>query len=265
MAEPQTSHAVVHLAVDAVDAQTLPVVIEMDDPTNPVISISVAKYARYQQLQGTRSYEAISKSVVAIGKLRDYYKLVCGSMDLAPGKLRMFLEEFLAAFDRGTVLGWRPASNQQYIFTRSAVFDYVKFLMDTSLPFWSQGEAQFVATCRESWISLSHAEKSLLFHTKSRSKKKTGGRKRQTVGLRQFKPFPPHLVIDLIEETKNPRDRLFFGLLAFGGRRLSEMLHLFMVDINSNGSELRVELKHPSYAPMTWINQAHQRVTGQRR
>lgn len=263
----QTTHAVVHLAIHAVDAQTLPVLIEMDDPANPAISISAAKFARYQQLQGARSYEAISKSVAAIGKLRDYYKLVCNDMDLGPGKLRTFLEEFLAAYDRGTVLGWRPASNQQYLFTRAAVFDYVKFLMDTSLPFWSVGEAQFVEACRESWISLSHAEKSLLFHTKSTSRKKKGGRKRLTTGLTQFKPFPPHLVQDLIDETKNPRDKLLFGMLAYGGKRLSELLHLFMMDfgVRKGDSELLVQLKHPSYAPMTWVNQAHQKVTGQRR
>lgn len=266
MSELLTTHAVVHLSIDAVDAQTLPVVIELDDPENPEISISTAKFARYQQLQGTRSYESISKSVVAIGKLRDYYKLVCHDVSIKPGGLRTFLEEFLAAFDRGTVLGWRPASNQQYLFTRSAVFDYVKFLMDTSMPFWSIGEAQFVDACRESWISLSHAEKSLLFHTKSRSRKKmASGRKRQTTGLRQFKPFPPHLVQDLIDETKNPRDILLLSLLAYGGRRLSELLHLFMLDISARDNELLVQLKHPSYAPMTWTNQAHQRVTGQRR
>lgn len=261
-----TTHAIVHLAIDAVDAQTLPVVIEIDDPVNPAISISIAKFARYQQLQGTRSYESISKSVTAIGKLRDYYKLVCNDKSLSPGQLRTFLEEFLAAFDRGTVLGWRPVSNQQYLVTRSAVFDYVKFLMDTSLPFWSVGEAQFVEACQESWISLSHAEKSLLFHTKSRSLKK-GGRKRETPGLTQFKPFPPHLVQDLIDETKNPRDKLLFGMLAYGGKRLSELLHLFVMDfgVRKGDKELLVELKHPSHASTTWVNQAHQKVTGQRR
>jgi integrase len=261
-----TTHAVVHLSIDAVDSQTLPVVVELDDPANPVISISAAKFARYQQLEGTRSYEGISKAVVAIGKLRDYYKLVCNDMEIGPGKLRTFLEEFLAAFDRGTVLGWRPASNQQYLFTRSSVFEYVKFLMDTSLPFWSPGEAQFIDACRESWISLSHAEKSLLFHTKSRSRKKTAaGRKRKTAGLRQYKPFPPHLVQELIEETRNPRDKLLFAVLAYGGKRLSELLHLFMLDVGARSNELLVELKHPSYAPMTWINQAHKQITGQRR
>lgn len=266
MTELQTTHAIVHLAIDAVDAQTLPVMIEMDDPATPSISISAAKFARYLQVQGVRSYESISKSVAAIGKLRDYYKLVCSETYIGPGHLRTFLEEFLAAFDRGTVLDWRPVSNQRYLFTRAAIFDYVKFLMDTSQPFWSVGDAQFVEACRESWISLSHAEKSLLFHTKSRSHKKRG-RKRITTGLTQFKPFPPHLVQDLINETKNPRDKLLFGMLAYGGKRLSELLHLFVMDFGvlRGDKELLVELKHPSSAPMSWINQAHNQVTGQRR
>lgn len=265
MLAPLTTHAVVHLSIDAADAQTLPVVIELDDLANPVISTSIAKFARYVQLQGNASYEAISKAVVAIGKLRDYYKHVSNEPALTPGKLRSFLEDFLTEFDHGTVLGWRPASNQQYLTTRAAIFDYVKFVMDTSSPFWSTGEAQFIEACRESWISLSHAEKSLLFHTKSRSRKKTGGRKRQTVGLKQYKPFPPHLVQKLIDETKNPRDKFLFGVLAYGGRRLSEMLHLFLQDVAAREDELHIVLKHPSYSPMTWTNQAHTPVNGQRR
>lgn len=260
-----TTHAVVHLSIDAADAQTLPVLIELDDLANPVISMSVAKFARYVQLQGNSSYEAISKAVVAIGKLLDYYKLLCTEPALTPGKLRNLLENFLVAFDHGTVLGWRPASNQQYLTTRAAVYDYVKFVMDTSSPFWSTVEAQFIEACRESWISLTHAEKSLLFHTKSRPKKKTGGRKRQTAGLKQYKPFPPHLVQELIDETKNPRDKLLFGMLAYGGRRLSELLHLFLVDVAVRQDELNVALKHPSHSSMTWTNQAHNHVNGQRR
>lgn len=254
-----------HLSIDVADAQTLPILIELDDVANPVIAMSVAKFARYLQLQGNSSYEVISKTVIAIGKLRDFYTLVSKHSAVTPGKLRSLLEDFLVAFDHGTVLDWRPSSNQQYLITRSAVYDYVKFVMDTSTPFWSIGEAQFIEACRESLISLSHAEKSLLFHTKSRSRKKTGGRKRQTVGLKQYKPFPPHLVQELIDKTKNPRDRLLFGMLAYGGRRLSEMLHLFMQDVGARGDELEVALRHPSFSPMIWTNHADNKVNGQRR
>lgn len=265
MPDLTTTHAIVHLSIDAADSQTLPVLIELDDLANPVISGSVAKFARYLQRQGNTSYEVIAKAVVAIGKLRDFYKLVSNEPTLSPGNLRSLLEDFLAAFDHGTVLGWRPASNQQYLSTRAAVYDYVKYVMDNSAPFWSTEEAKFIDACRESWIRLSHAEKSLLFHTKSRSRKKTRGRKRQVAGLRQYKPFPPNLVQELIDETKNPRDKLLFGLLGYGGRRISEMLHLFLQDVAMRGDELNVTLKHPASSPMIWTNQAHSQVRGQRR
>lgn len=265
MAEVQTTHAVIHLGIDAPDAQTLPVVVELDDPAHPVISLSVAKLARYLQRQGVLSYESIRKMVVAIGKLRDFYLLVSGGGLLAPGDVQGLLEDFLFAFDHGSELGWRPASNQEYLVTRAAVVEYVKFLADDSDELWGQSEGRFIEGCRLSWTATAHAEKSLLFHTKKRSAKKSRGRKRVIVGLRNFKPFPPHLVQELIDSTKNPRDKLLFALMAYGGRRLSEMLHLFMADIVARENELLVWLKHPSHAPMTWMNQAGARVQGQRR
>ncbi|MFN5191038.1 MAG: tyrosine-type recombinase/integrase [Burkholderiales bacterium] len=265
MTEALTSHAIVHLSIQAVDAQTLPVLVELENPDKPVISISVARFARYLQLQGNASYESISKTVVAIGKLRDYYKLVSHEITIVEGSFRSFLEDFLAAFDHGTVLGWRPASNQQYLSTRAAVCDYVKFVMDSSPSRLDAVDTQFVSACRNSWVSLAHAEKSLLFHTKSRSRKKSHGRKRQAVGLKQYKPFPPNFVQELIDTTRNPRDKLIFAMLAYGGRRLSELLHLFLQDVTSKGRELHVQLMHPSQSPMKWTNEAHSQVQGTRR
>lgn len=265
MNAPQTIHAIVHLGIDAPDAQTLPVLLELDDPENPTISLSVAKFARYLQRQGSRSYESIKKSVIAIGKLRDFYMLERAGGVLKEGDLRALLEDFLFAYDHGAVLGWAPASNQSYLTTRAAVTEYVKFLVDDSAQTWGMSELQFIAACRESWVSVAHAPKSLLFHTKKRNVKKAGGRKRLLTGLKQFKPFPPHLVQELIDHTKNPRDKLMFGLMAYGGRRLSELLHLFMEDMATRDDELVALLKHPSEAPMVWVNNAGTRVKGSRR
>lgn len=265
MLELSTSHTVVHLAIAAADAQTLPVLVELDDPDHPVISLSVAKFARYLQRSGTWSYVSISKTVGAVGKLRDFYCLVRQRRPIGAGGLKTLLEDFLYAYDNGTVLDWRPASNQQYLIARRAVCDYVKFVMDNGPAPWGAVDSQFVSACRESWISLSHAQKSLLFHTKERSRKKTGGRKRIISGLKQFKQFPPHLVQELIDETINPRDKLLFSMLAYGGRRTSEMLHLFMEDVQAKRDELLVSLKHPSFSNMTWLNKAHNRLRGQRR
>lgn len=265
MIELQSTHAIIHLSIAAADSLTLPVMLELDDPEHPTISLSVAKFARYLQREGLYSYEKISKMVSAIGKLRDFYFLVHGGEALAPNGLKGLLEDFLFAYDHGSHLGWRPASNQEYSQVRSAVVEYVKFLVDNSSVPWPVAELQFIEACRVAWQSATHAEKSLLFHTKKRSRKKTQGRKKIIIGLRNYKPFPPHLVTALIENTKNVRDKLLFGLLAYGGRRLSEVLHLFVSDLDTDGNKLMVKLRHPCQSPMTWRNQAGKQTKGARR
>lgn len=266
MFEHQRTTTVIHLAINAADAQTLPVLVMLDDAEHPVISMSVARFARYFQREGTRSYESISKAVSAIAKLRDFYVQSMAGESLRPGELKALLEDFLFAYDHGTLLGWHPASNQQYRNARAAVHDYVRFLLAEPNASWSnEFEQRFIEACRVSWTSTTHAEKSLLFHTKRRPRKKTAGRKKVTIGLKHFKPFPPELVQDLIDTTKNPRDKLAFALLAYGGRRESELLHLFATDIAARGAELAVHLRHPARAPMTWKNHASKIVSGERR
>ncbi|WP_157130305.1 hypothetical protein [Burkholderia cenocepacia] len=95
----------IHLGIQAPDAKTLPVLVELDDPEHPVITVSVAKFARYLQREGVYSYEKIRKAVSAIGKLRDFYLCERGGEVLAPSGLKGLLEDFLFAIDHGTVLG----------------------------------------------------------------------------------------------------------------------------------------------------------------
>lgn len=48
----------------------------------------------------------------------------------------------------------------------------------------------------------------------------------------------------LIKIAKNPRDKLFYCLLAFGGRRTSELLNLWVEDFKID-KEFKVILSHP--------------------
>lgn len=260
-----TTHAVLHLSIDAPDARTLPILLELNDPKHPEVNLTLARYSRFLQREGTMSYEAIQKMVAAVGKLRDFYFLVYGEKSLIPGDMKSLLEDFLFAFDHGSELGWRPASSQQYARTRRYVCDYVNFLGDTKGLLLQPNELQFLKTCRESYISSVHAHKSLLFHTKKRSRKRSAGRKKVIVGLQNYIPFPPHLVHELIECTTNVRDKLILGFLAYGGRRISELLQLFLEDIEIREYGLAVLLRHPSQSPMTWMNKAHRMVKGPRR
>lgn len=264
MNDVHSTHAVVHLGISAPDSHTLPVLVELDDPEHPTISLSVAKFARYLQRERLYSYEKIQKMVGSVGKLRDFYVLVCRAESVPDGGFKSLIEDFLFAYDRGTELGWRPASNQEYIQTRAAVIEYLKFVFDNANTTWPERELRFIADCRASWQSAEHAEKSLLFHTQKRDHKKSKGRKRVAKGLRHFKPFPPHLVVPLIENTKNVRDKLLFSLMAYGGRRLSEMLQLFVSDVDTRNDKLSVKLRHPDISPMAWMNQAGKQVKGTR-
>ena len=128
-------------------------------------------YSRYLQRQQVRSYESITKSVIAIGKLRDYYFLVCKNNQSEVATAKAILEDFLYAFDNGTVLGWKAASNQQYKATKRAVADYVKFSSEFLSKDLEISDREFIDICRDSYISSTYAEKSLLFHTKKRNKK----------------------------------------------------------------------------------------------
>lgn len=264
MGVPETANTVVHLAIDAADALTLPVLVEVPETGPPSVSLSVAKFARYLQREGMRSYETLRKYIAAIGKLKDYYTLVRGGEALPSGELGSFIEEFLHAFDHGTVLGWHAATQNEYVLCRTAVLEYVKFVIDASSGPWPANEARFVEACRSSWRSAKYAEQSLLFHTKKRLRKKTGGRKKILTGLRQYKPFPAKYLDPLLEETKNPRDRLLFSTLAFGGRRVSEVLHAYTHDVVAANETLHYRLAHPQKSLIEWRTVAGATVRGTR-
>ena len=255
---------ILHLGIEAPDAKTLPVLLEFREGHEPAVSLSVCMYARYLQREGTYSYETLRKYVSAIGKLKDYYSLIRKEEALKPDELGLLVEDFLHAFDHGSVLGWAPASQNEYVLCRTAVLEYIKFVMDQSAGVWPDSELRFVEACRASLMSAKHAEKSLLFHTKKRLRKKTGGRKKVAHGLRQYKPFPAKYLDPLLEETANPRDRLLFSILAFGGRRVSEVLHAFMSDVSTANETLEFVLAHPSAAPMVWRTLAGKSTKGSR-
>lgn len=261
----ESSNIVIHLAIEAADAKTLPVLVELDEGGRPTISLSVAMYARYLQREGSRSYETLRKYVTAIGKLKDYYTFVCGSRPIEAREISRLLEEFLHAYDHGSVLGWAPSSQNEYVLCRSAVVEYVKFVMDNGDAVWPDREIRFVEDCRRSWTGSQHAEKSLLFHTKKRGRKKTGGRKKALTGLRQFKPFPQKYLQPLLDATENPRDRLLFSILGFGGRRASEVLHAFTHDVFTDKEKLQFLLRHPAQSPMEWTSLSGAKVRGTRK
>jgi integrase len=262
----KTTHTIIHIAIDVPDAKTLPLLVELDNPDDPRVSYHVAKFARYLQKEGQASYEKISKMVKVIGKLRDYYLLVRGGETVASHELRELIEDFLAAYDKGTVLSWRAASLSEYSFGRNAIREYMAWLKDLGgLDGMPKEEVILINNYREAFQYSQHLSKSLLFHTKKQLRKENRrGRKRSVIGLRQYKPFPHNSVCDLIDETANVRDKIAFMLMAFGGRRISEIINLFVRDFKPAKGELSVTLAHPSYSHYTWRTKLNKEISGTR-
>lgn len=142
MSVADAANTVVHLAIDAPDALTLPVLLEVSDTGGCSVSLSVAKFARYLQREGMRSYETLRKYVVAIGKLKDYYTLARGGAAVPTGELGWLIEDFLHAYDHGSVLGWAAATQNEYVLCRTAVLEYVKFVMDVGSGTWPTDKAR---------------------------------------------------------------------------------------------------------------------------
>jgi integrase len=69
----------------------------------------------------------------------------------------------------------------------------------------------------------------------------------------------------LLEATENPRDRLLFSTLAFGGRRTSEVLHAFTHDVSTRDEALHFVLAHPSQSLMEWTNLSGATIRGSRK
>ena len=78
---------------------------------------------------------------------------------------------------------------------------------------------------------------------------------------KKAKAFPLNLFPDLIEKTKNPRDKLLWLLMGAGSLRASETLHLFqadvqLVDLEKGGA--RITLGDPETSYICWTDKLGQ-------
>lgn len=102
-----TIHTVIHLGISAPDYETMPTLILFLESIEPHASFIVARYARYLQKEGHASYATISKDVHYIGLLFDYYYLVAKPSTKNTNDWEMLIEDFLNAFDKGSVVSPR--------------------------------------------------------------------------------------------------------------------------------------------------------------
>lgn len=266
-------HTVVHIGIDASDSETAPFLMSIIDPNAPHISPVVAKYVRYLQREGHASYATITKDVYYIRLLFDYYVLVAKRNLHNINNISQLLEDFLSAYDTGSVLNWKPSSTQNYSYCKKATQHFCRFVLDDmnirrNLPNEDKILTEHLATAYE---YSGHLKNSLLFNIKRNASNNNGnsnvnkrGYRRSRVGARSVKYFPSEYLPLLIDETKNIRDKIAFLILGYGGRRQCEILHLLVNDFIPHNGRLEIKLAHPITSPMSWINKLNKKCSGTR-
>lgn len=268
-----TIHTVIHLGISAPDYETMPALILFPENIEPHASFIVARYARYLQKEGHASYTTISKDVHYIGLLFDYYYLVAKTNAKNNNDREMLIEDFLSAFDKGSVLGWRSAKTADYTYCKNTIKQFCRFVFGlkserTLLP---AEERDLEHSISRSYEYSSHLKTSLLFHVKRKTSGtraahtiKKRGRRRSKSGTTVVKYFPPEYVPLLIEETTNVRDKIILLMAAYGGRRQCEILQILINDVEPVNGRLNVTLAHPETSSMSWLCNAGKKHTGTR-
>lgn len=81
------------------------------------------------------------------------------------------------------------------------------------------------------------------------------------------RPFPPSMVVPLIESCTNPRDKMLLLLMAFGSLRSSETLCIYLSDVlgqfPDTGSAF-IKLAYPDTGHIDWVDKNGQRAEGTR-
>lgn len=59
------------------------------------------------------------------------------------------------------------------------------------------------------------------------------------------KAFPVDKILRLIQEATTPQEKIMYILFAFGGRKPSECLHMFVEDFKLDRNQLKITFGHP--------------------
>ncbi|KOE19678.1 hypothetical protein ACS85_02445 [Vibrio parahaemolyticus] len=268
-----TIHTVIHLGISAPDYETMPTLILFPEGVEPHASFIVARYARYLQKEGHASYATVSRDLHYIGLLFDYYYLVVKPNAKNTNDWEMFIEDFLSAFDKGAVLGWRAAKTADYTYCKNTTKQFCQFVsgLKSSRKLLPAEEKDLEYSINRSYEYCAHLKTSLLFHIKRKShsmkdshKSKERGRRRAKSGATVVKYFPPEYVPLLIEETTNVRDKIILLMAAYGGRRQCEIIQILINDVEPVNGRLHVTLAHPETSSMSWLCKAGKKRTGTR-
>lgn len=209
------------------------------DTENPRISLTTHYFLKNCLIKGQTS--STTKSTArSLRLLYDYYLLIA-LPNLTPTKRKTFLEDFAIAFYKRNILNWDSLPDSVFIKAEPHIKAFAHWVSKHSYLLKETEEQDFANLIKESYDFLHMLGKSKLFHQKTNKYSQLHeGNKSERVA----KSFPVNKIMDLINHATNPRDKILYILLAFGGRRLLDTLHL-MVDDFKMEDRFRVIMGDP--------------------
>lgn len=262
----RSAHSIVELPLAVRFAAAMPLVI-VDPGEIPVL---ITSFLRNMLFLGSTG-PTVAKAAKAIGLLYDFYALEKGAPTLDEREIRSLIQQFYEARRHGCEnLGWSPVSlktaldDLEYVSQFSTFckqnYGHVEVNPYEQVLVSSMSNGEF-----NTWLAECCARKSfdLLYHAYSETeegqgtstKRKFRPEKRTRKRVKSAKYFPPDRVLHFMSQARNPRDKLCWMLMFYGGLRISELAHLYVRDISldKRTGMAHVVLADPRDGKIQWI------------
>ena len=240
----------------------------------------------YYLLENGITESLLEEKIRSVMHLYEYTIARYGKKTLSENEARTLIKNFLEAKKRGTIdadgndllgLYWKPLRKRTVCRYLAAINDFDKWqstfhgakrLNPSEIEFMNAWETFHEFRKRTNWDVLLH-----LFPSKVHTKETYQNFIREShsrfqINRKSFpKCFPISAFVDLVDKSRNPRDKMLW-LLMFGiGLRQSEPLHLYLQDcagITEYG-ETRVRLDDPEFGMIEWTDKSGEPRQGTRK
>lgn len=229
----------------------LPVIYLTDDKVIPLLPLY---YILYLKDHKDLSYTKIYKVARSISLLYDYHRVHLKNKELDEYETKTLITGFIKERSRANILGWESVQKRTIQQDFYNLRDFSSWCVNNFnvLDFGYQ-ENTFKGMVKEAFKDYIAKNTKLLYHLqKNKSQSDLGFFNFSFPTNKVPKAFPYDRIQELIDKTPSSRDKLILLLLAFGGKRISEVTHLFLQDLIPYEGKLRVRMAHPEHSHFEW-------------
>lgn len=266
---PSSYHEIVFVRTVQFPDRLFPLIILENGQPGYVINA----YLNYLLMRGEQQSTFLQK-MHAVCQLYEFCRRIYGENTLSEAETRGLIFQFGSAKLHGTVqpdgydplnLYWRPVLPRTLRNILRYIDDFDKFqvahfqaasLNPVEIHFQTAFQRYQEFKTRTSYDPFIH-----LFPSRSKERKISNytaiEHRRDSQPRRPQKVFPSELIVEMIERTPEPRDKMLLLLMAFGGLRRSEPLHLFHRDVLGqfrDSAAAWIRLSDPVRGVLKWVD-----------